>query len=516
MSELLRRFPDLFVAHVRIAGLALALGIVISLPLGIWASRRPRVERILLSIANIVQAIPGLAMLALMIPLYALIADTLPSSLGNHVPAIGFAPAVTALTLYSMLPILQNTIIGLRSVEPSLQEAALGVGMTSHQQLRHVLLPQAMPVIVAGIRTASVWVAGTATLATPIGANSLGNFIFGGLQTRNHGAVLLGSLGVAFLSIAVDTWIKGLENSLRTRSRAKTRLYVASLAFLCAILASAPLLRHAEPEGSTLRVGAKAFTEGAIMGEIMAQTVQAHASVRARVTSSLSSAVIFDALTQGGIDTYLDFSGTLWANVLKRRNVPPQPEELLRLLRSELLRKYDIEVVANLGYQNRYVLCMRRATAERFGIKTLSELGGHASSLRLGTDQEFPLRVEWKSLLEQYGLHFQATYAMEAPLMFDAIAHEQVDVIVAYSTDGRIASLDLVALDDIRNAMPPYHAIILMRGDVARRLPEVRASLATLDARFSDATVQALNLAVEQSGQSPASVAKVYLEHGGL
>src|SRR6185312_15847624 len=138
---------------LRVSVMALALGLSVSLPLAIAARNRPLLRGALLGLASIVQTIPGLALLA--------------------------------LALYSMLPVLRNTITGLRGVDASILEAAEGVGMTPRQSLLRVELPLALPVMMAGIRTAAVWVIGTATLSTPIGQTSLGNYIFAGLQTQN-------------------------------------------------------------------------------------------------------------------------------------------------------------------------------------------------------------------------------------------------------------------------------------------------------------------------------------------
>ena len=131
----------------------------------------------MLAVASALQTIPGLALLALMVPLLS---------------RIGFVPAVVALTLYSVLPMLRNAVTGITNVDARVIEAGRGLGMTENQLLVRVQLPLALPVIVAGIRTAAVWVVGMATLSTPVGATSLGNYIFSGLQTRNFAAVLVG------------------------------------------------------------------------------------------------------------------------------------------------------------------------------------------------------------------------------------------------------------------------------------------------------------------------------------
>ncbi len=182
--EALIRLPDYLGSHVRVSLTALALGLAISLPLALMARRRPVLRTILLGFASIVQTVPGLALLALFYPLLLALAQLCLKWFGFGFSAFGFLPSVLALALYSMLPVLRNTITGLQSIDPAILEAAEGVGMTQGQSLRMVELPLALPIMMAGIRTAAVWVIGTATLSTPIGQTSLGNYIFADCKRR--------------------------------------------------------------------------------------------------------------------------------------------------------------------------------------------------------------------------------------------------------------------------------------------------------------------------------------------
>ncbi|MCX5743746.1 MAG: ABC transporter permease, partial [Proteobacteria bacterium] len=183
LGDLLRGLPPLLASHLALALVALALAAAISLPLAIVASARPRLAFAVVTIAGVIQTIPGLALLALMVPVLA--------ATGLLSP-FGFPPAVIALTLYAILPILRNAVTGLRGVDPAIVDAARGMGMAPGQIMRQVQLPLAAPVIAAGLRTATVWTVGAATLATPIGQACLGNYLFTGLQTRNFAMLLVG------------------------------------------------------------------------------------------------------------------------------------------------------------------------------------------------------------------------------------------------------------------------------------------------------------------------------------
>src|ERR1700687_4395706 len=184
-NEALAHLPDYLGNHVRVSVTALALGLLVSLPLAIAARNHPVMRGALLGLASVVQTVPGLALLALFYPLLLALAPLSLAWLEFVFSAFGCLPAVLALALYSMLPVLRNTITGLDGVDPAIREAAQGVGMTPRQSLVMVELPLALPVMMAGIRTAAGWGVGSATLSTPIGQTSLGNYIFAGLQTQN-------------------------------------------------------------------------------------------------------------------------------------------------------------------------------------------------------------------------------------------------------------------------------------------------------------------------------------------
>src|SRR5580692_11809673 len=270
-SEALAHLPDYLGNHVRVSVSALALGLAISLPLAI-AVRNRRIPRgVLLGLASIVQTVPGLALLALFYPLLLALASLSLAWFGAGFSAFGFLPAVLALALYSMLPVLRNTITGLKGVDPAILEAAQGVGMTPRQSLLSVELPLALPVMMAGIRTAAVWVIGTATLSTPIGQTSLGNYIFAGLQTQNWVFVLFGCAAAALLALAVDQLLALTETGLRTRSNLRTALGGAGIAALVA----ATLVPSMARSSSNYVVGAKTFAEQYVLAALISQRLAA-------------------------------------------------------------------------------------------------------------------------------------------------------------------------------------------------------------------------------------------------
>jgi osmoprotectant transport system substrate-binding protein/osmoprotectant transport system permease protein len=440
--------------HVVLSATALALGIAISLPLAIVASRRPRLRFAVLAIASLIQTIPGLALLALFYPLLLALSAVTTGLLGVGVPALGFLPSVLALTVYSMLPILRNAVTALMGIDSAYLEAADGVGMTARQRLVRVELPLAAPVIMAGIRTSAVWTIGMATLSTTVGQTSLGKFIFSGLQTENWVSVVVGCTAVVVLALVVDQALGIIEAGAAPRNTARI---ATGLAVLVAgtVVAAWPT---AGARGYV--VGAKNFSEQFILAELMAGRLEATGHPVER-KQGLGSAVIFRALAGGDIDVYVDYSGTLWTNVLGRSDTPPR-EEMLAELTTALRERYGVTLVGALGFENAYALAMRPERAAAAGIATIADLTPVTPRMRLGSDLEFLGRPEWSALKRAYGLAFAEEKSFNPTFMYRALADGSVDVISAFSSDGRIAADHLTVLADVRHAIPAYDAVILV------------------------------------------------------
>jgi osmoprotectant transport system permease protein len=516
VSDQLALLPGYLTAHLQLALVALLLGTAASVPLGVWVTRRRGLEPGVLGAASVIQTIPSLALLAIMVPLLGSLGAFTAGAFGVELRSIGYLPAIVALTLYSVLPILRNTVTGIDGVDPALVEAARGVGMTDRQRLVQVELPLALPVIVAGVRTATVWVVGMATLSTPVGATSLGNYIFSGLQTRNSAAVLVGCVAAAGLALALDQTIRAIEAGAAQRNRRRVALAGAVLLLLYGYTAfSFAAERLGSVSAPPVRIGAKSFTEQYILAELMALQVERETGLPAERVSSLGSTVAFDALRDGEIDVYVDYSGTIFATIMKRdaRGVGRAAvlEQVERFLREE----HGIVNAGALGFQNTYALGMHAQRARELGVASIGELVRVAPRLEIGGDYEFFQRAEWKALVEAYGLAFRNERSMDPALMYEAVRTGDVDVISAFSTDGRIAAFDIALLEDGKGVIPPYDAMILVAPGLAERSPAALAALRGLAGRLDEATMQRLNLAVDRDKRSPADVAREFLADPG-
>lgn len=498
--------PERLGQHVLLSAAALALGLVVSLPLAVLAARRPRLRWAALTFAGLVQTIPGLALLALFYPLLLAVSALSVKLFGLQTQALGFLPALLALGLYSMLPILRNTVAGLTGIDPAIAEAALGVGMTPSQRLWRVEALLAAPVVMAGVRTAAVWTIGAATLSTPVGQTSLGDYIFSGLQTEDWVSVLFGCAAAAGLALVADQLLGLVEAGVARRDR--RRLWVGAVGLAIGIAAAFAGLHGSggAAQSRTYVLGAKNFSEQFILAELMGRRLQAEGA-EVRRKDGLGSAVIFRALAASEIDAYVDYSGTLWTNVLGRADSPPRARMLAELT-AELKRRYGVTVLGPLGFENAYALAMRPDRAAALGVRDISGLSQRAPQLVLGGDLEFLSRPEWRALRDAYGLRFRAERAYNPTFMYRALEGGDADVISAFSSDGRIAARGLVVLADPKQAIPPYDAVILIsprRGQDAA----LRRALQPLIGAIAVERMRQANLMVDrdQAKATPAQAA---------
>jgi osmoprotectant transport system permease protein len=495
VSEVLAQLPPLVASHVLLAAAALGLAMAVALPLALVAARRPRLATIALGITGVVQTIPGLALLALFYPLLL----GLSGVLGGGVPALGFLPALLALTLYALLPILRNGIAGLQGIDPGVLRAADAIGMTSRQRFALVEAPLAAPVAMAGVRTAAVWTIGTATLATTVGYPTLGNPIFAGLQIERWDLVLAGCIAAALLALAADAVLGMIERGIAQRRRGPILLGTALVA-AGLVLAAAPLVR---PSAPTVVVGAKNFSEQYILARVIGLRLE-EAGYRVRYREGLGSAVAFRALVSGDIDVYVEYAGTVWTGAMGRHDTLPRAG-MLDAIGQWMAAGPETTVIGPLGFENAYALAMRPDA----GIRTIDALASRAPQLALGADLEFLDRPEWAALRRAYGLSFRDARAYNPTFMYRALTSRQADVISAFSSDGRIAAEGLVVLTDTRQAIPRYDAILLA---APKRAHEARfgAALRPLVDAIGVDDMRRANLMVDRDAdkQTPEAAAR--------
>jgi osmoprotectant transport system permease protein len=385
--------------------------------------------------------------------------------------------------------------------------------MTPGQLLRQVELPLALPSIVAGIRVAAVIGVGTATIAAAVGAGGFGEYIFRGLSMVDSTVILAGAIPSAVLALVLDGTLTLVERALGSQARAGGRRALAWVALVLTIGAGAALaFQSAGTSGDVIRVGSKNFTEQIILGEILAQTIEARAQIRVERRLNLGGTFICDqALRSGDIDLYVEYSGTAHSAV-SHQAADTDPRRVLDRITS-LYADAGITRLEPLGFENTFAMLVRGETAGALGLTTISDAVAHAPKWRAGFGYEFLQRQDgYPGLSKTYGLRFAAPpTAMDLSLIYRALAERQVDLVAGDATSGLIDAYGFVMLQDDRHYFPPYDAVPLVRTAALARHPAVREAIAALAGRIRVADMRRMNRAVDAEHRDPADVAREFV-----
>lgn len=494
-------FFSLLGQHVLLVGASTLVAILAGVPIGVLAARRPRVGAPIVWLANVVQTIPSLAMFGFLLPL-------------PLIGGLGARVAIFVLILYALLPIVRTTTAGLRSIDRVLIEAGTAMGMTPGQLMRHVELPLALPSIVAGIRVAAVIGVGTATIAAAVGAGGFGEYIFRGLSMVDSTVILAGAVPAALLALTIDGALTLIERGLQDYGGAR-RHHVRGAAAIGLVIAAGVATAFAltaRESGDVIRIGSKNFTEQIILGEIVAQTVEARTGMQVERRLNLGGTFICDrAVRSGDIDAYVEYSGTAQTAIF-HQPVETDPRQVFTAVRTRYADS-GLTLLDPLGFENTFAMLIRGDDARRLGVRTLSDAAAVASSWRAGFGYEFLQRADgFPGLARTYGLHFaRSPTAMDLSLIYRALAERQVDFIAGDATSGLIDAYGLTMLEDDRHYFPPYDAAIVARSSVLLAHPEVKEALASLSGRISVADMRRMNRAVDADHRDAADVARAFL-----
>jgi len=476
---------SLLLDHIHLTILSVGIAVLIGIPVGILISHSPRLAKPVLGMTNIVQAIPSLAMLGFLIPYLG----------------IGTAPAIFCVVIYSLLPIVKNTCIGLNNIDPDTLEAAKGIGMTQGQVMGRVQLPLALPVIMAGIRIAAVNAVGFVTIAAFIGAGGLGYLVYSGIQTSNTYLILSGAIPACILALVVDFVVGFLEkvvtpvnlihptvdmNKEKVRRHKRKRWIVSTVALavmVAIIIGSVAPINKAE--GKVIHVGSKNFTEQLILGNIYADLIEDKTDIKVVRDLNLGSTdICYNALKSRHIDMYIEYTGTAYGSLLKQGSSTDKQQE----------------------------------TADKYRLNTISDLEKASSQLIFSPTIEFNNRQDGvAALYAAYDkLKFKESSPMEGGLGYPAIASKKCDVLTAYATDGLLKTYQLKVLEDDKNALLSYYAIPMINESVLLEYPELKDVIALMTGLLDDESMRDLNYLVDQGGQSPEDVALNFLKSKGL
>lgn len=494
--------------HIFLTFLTTSIAALLGVAIGILVFRLRLLKQPVLILVSIIQTIPSLALLVLLLTLFG---------------RIGMLPALIALTLYALLPIVRGTLTGLESMPPELSDISRVIGMTSWQQLVMVRLPLALPMIVSGIRVSANIGVGMATIAAFIGAGGLGQFINRGLFLSDTKLILLGAVPAALLAILLDQLIALIEKYFFRQPYVSRHGLTLTRRVQRGVLVLLPVIlfvggvwlafsENKPVSTGTVTIGTKNFTEQMILGEIMAQSIEAHTSLHVERRFGLGgSQMLHRAVTMGEIDFFPEYTGTALTSILKEEGVPSV--DVFTFVRDLYDLRFNLHVFSPLGFNNSYVLAMPSAMAESLGIERLSDLKLNGRKLRAGVDFEFASRDDGlKGLTKKYGIEFASVRDIDPNIIYSVLAEKQVDIISAYSTDGRISVYGFTTLEDDLHFFPPYHAVIIGNQKTLKRYPALAPVLEKLSGTLNDDTMRGLNYEVDFKHREVADVAREFLQ----
>ncbi|MCT4775922.1 MULTISPECIES: ABC transporter permease/substrate-binding protein [Exiguobacterium] len=487
---------EALIEHLQLSVVSLLIAVLIAVPLGIWLTRRKKVAETAIGVTAIIQTIPSLALLGLMIPLVG----------------IGALPATIALVLYALLPILRNTFTGLNEVDKSLIEAARACGMKPNQSLMKVELPLALPVIMAGIRTAMVLIVGTATLAALVGAGGLGTLILLGINRNDNYLILLGAIPAAILALLFDFLLRQMEGATATRN--KTKLITVST--VLALIIAAPLA-FGRTQQTDLVIAGKLGPEPEILMNMYKLLIEDQTDLSVSVRPNFGETTfVWGALQSGDVDIYPEFTGTVLASLVKETPNSNDAREVYEQAR-DALADDGYALLEPMQFNNTYAIAIPRDYAEQEDITAISDLRNVQSDIKAGFTLEFTDREDgYPGLQQAYGLDFPSVVSMEQKLRYRAIARGDVNLVDAYATDPDIAENELIVLEDDQQFFPPYQGAPLVKQETLDEHPEIEDALNQLGGQITDEEMSELNRRVAYGNERAYDVAKDFLEQAGL
>lgn len=509
---------ELFIEHMNMTTLAVFISLLIGVPLGILITRSRLAARIVIGIANVMQSIPCIALLAFSVPFVG----------------IGAKPAILMVIVYALLPIIKNTYTGITSIDPKTIEVSKGLGLTKWKRLFRIELPIAAPFIMSGIRISAVAAVGTMTIAAFAGAGGLGWFINLGLNSQNISLVLLGAIPASLMALGIDFLLGRLEHALTPEglrppeliqniSKKKLRREQVVVIALCSLLVLVPAVSAAakamqERGEKTVTVGCSNFTESLILGYVYSELIESNTDLKVEQRFNLNGGVVcFSAMQGGDVDMFVEYTGTLLPNYLHQTIDSTDPQKVYEKSAELLLQDHNVRLSAPLGFNNTYVMSVMPEVAEKHNLKTLTDLMRAAPNLRLGCTVEFIQRGDCLPLLEEtYGTTFKSSSGLDGSIRYQAVASGEVDVVDAFATDALLEKQGLVLLEDDVGFFPPYYAVNLVRQEILDQYPELESVLAKMDGAMDEATMRKMNTQVDIEGLNAKEVAHQFLAENGL
>ena len=501
LTEDFKFFTNLTIEHILISLLAISIASVLGIILGIIISEYRRFSGLILGTVNILYTIPSIALLGFFIT----------------ITGVGNTTALIALIIYALLPIIRSTYTGIVTINPLIIEASEGMGSTKLQQLFKVKLPLALPVLMSGIRNMVTMTIALAGIASFVGAGGLGVAIYRGITTNNSAMTFLGSLLIAILALVFDFILGLIEKRLTNHKRVKYKINPKLIILGLFIVIFGAYFSLNSKKDKTINIATKPMTEGYILGQMLTELIEQDTDLKVNITNGVGGGTsnIHPAIVKGEFDLYPEYTGTSWEAVLKKE--ASYDESKFDELQKEYKEKYNLEYVNLYGFNNTYGLAVNKDIAEKYNLKTYSDLAKVSNNLIFGAEYDFFEREDgYKELQKVYNINFKKKIDMDIGLKYQAMKDKKIDVMVIFTTDGQLVISDVVVLEDDKKMYPSYRAGTVIRSEILSEYPELKPVLEKLNNILDDKTMADLNYQVESEGKKPEDVAREYLQEKGL
>ena len=501
LTENFKFFLNLTVEHILISLLAISIASVLGIILGIIISEYRKFSGLILGTVNILYTIPSIALLGFFIT----------------ITGVGNTTALIALIIYALLPIIRSTYTGIVNINPLIIEASEGMGSTKLQQLFKVKLPLALPVLMSGIRNMVTMTIALAGIASFVGAGGLGVAIYRGITTNNSAMTFLGSLLIAILALIFDFILGIIEKRLTNHKRTKYKVNFKLIILGLFIIIFGAYFSLNSKKDKIINIATKPMTEGYILGQMLTELIEQDTDLKVNMTTGVGGGTsnIHPAMVKGEFDLYPEYTGTSWEAVLKKEG--SYDESKFDELQKEYKEKYNLEYVNLYGFNNTYGLAVNKDIAEKYNLKTYSDLAKVSNNLIFGAEYDFFEREDgYKELQKVYNVDFKKKIDMDIGLKYQAMKDKKIDVMVIFTTDGQLAISDVVVLEDDKKMYPSYRAGTVVRSEILSEYPELKPVLEKLNNILDDKTMADLNYQVESEGKKPEDVAREYLQEKGL
>ena len=501
LTEDFNFFTNLTIEHILISLLTISIASVLGIILGIIISEYRRFSGLILGTVNILYTIPSIALLGFFIT----------------ITGVGNTTALIALIIYALLPIIRSTYTGIININPLIIEASEGMGSTKLQQLFKIKLPLALPVLMSGIRNMVTMTIALAGIASFVGAGGLGVAIYRGITTNNSAMTFLGSLLIAILALIFDFILGIIEKRLTNHKRTKYKVNFKLIILGLFIIIFGAYFSLNSKKDKTINIATKPMTEGYILGQMLTELIEQDTDLKVNITNGVGGGTsnIHPAIVKGEFDLYPEYTGTSWEAVLKKED--SYDESKFDELQKEYKEKYNLEYVNLYGFNNTYGLAVNKDIAEKYNLKTYSDLATVSNNLIFGAEYDFFEREDgYKELQKVYNMNFKKQIDMDIGLKYQAMKDKKIDVMVIFTTDGQLAISDVVVLEDDKKMYPSYRAGTVVRSEILSEYPELKVVLEKLNNILDDKTMADLNYQVESEGKKPEDVAREYLQEKGL